>query len=49
MHPFIHLDIHSLLLQTDVSVRACTSCRPLGPTDHKQTEGCGRWVVGYCC
>jgi len=17
--------------------------------DHKQREGCGRWVVGYCC
>jgi len=31
----------------DVSVRACTSCRPLLITNKQ--KGCGRWVVGYCC
>jgi len=31
----------------DVSVRACTSCRPLLITNKQ--KGCVHWVVGYCC
>jgi len=36
-----------LILQADVSVRACTSCPPLLITNKQKRRG--RWVVGHCC
>ena len=30
--------------------RQCASVHFLSAIcDHKQREGCGRWIVGYCC